>query len=168
MISRYEEKHDLFGTKDSIYDINYTDDEGRQIEAVIGFENNEIIISSVKIDDYWKGLGLCRALTMFLIIKAYNHAVEKGYKDKIMNGYVFIESENKDNAFNCYKNSYQSFGFTTKNKTEDILFGIETVKLYFQKERPKDGWEKLTGIYKYKANRFDIDYVITRTGIYAI
>lgn len=29
LISSYDEKHDLFGTKGSVYDINYTDDKDR-------------------------------------------------------------------------------------------------------------------------------------------
>lgn len=160
--------------KGPVYTINYSDGDDKSIEVKVGTlygDEKTIKLDYIEIGEYFKGRGLCLPLVTYLFINAYNDMIVENDPDSIY-GYVWLCSKYPENASRCYINSFEKIGFKLTNSfpgrmDDPELEGKTEIFFYFEKERPENGWKNLIDIYSYKASRTDIDYIITRAGIYA-
>lgn len=155
------------------HEIRYEDKQGNEIYMAVNTDNSSIEISAVEFSPIFTGLGLCKPLVMFLLLKAYNNLTIEPEQQTIT-GTVTILSKVHDRAFKCYLDSFRNIGFLLYKSGPVIGHplgkGYKNQKLIFMKRRPMDGWNKLYGIYTLRGGgpyNTVIDYKVSHQMVYA-
>jgi len=138
----------------SAYSEKYQDFSGPEAESRVKLSINEAYINVIR------GYSICTVISIFLLRRLYNDALESLLNKNIFYGEVYIESENPETAESCYKKAYRQLGFIYKNR-EDTDRGY---KIYFTKGMPLGGWQPIRGVIEY-TNAKGITYNISEEKI---
>jgi hypothetical protein len=128
----------------------------REEYRAINFQLSHIEIKNLT------GYGLCDVISIFMLRKLYNKAVEMfPDKNNVYVSHVIINSEQEENARKCYKKAFKFLGFNfEKEETNKGWKNNDYHHLSFKKENNDKIWEKIEEDLYYTNSRSKIKYTI--------